>query len=300
MTKHSKIYLPVLIGILLLASGCKEENYLAEESRSLMLYQRNQTNGNLLALAKAHARTIAENEKQKKHQPGLYADYAVCLAKLGNYEEANRWFNLEMTIFPASAKYVKGMKENYVTAYAADTLALPTSRKPDEKVLAAYMFNDADESLEPILPDVSDDFSDDPASIEVKVDQQPEMTEKEVAAYERSKHAKTEEQKALTAEERAKAKKQAAKEKEKAKKKAAKEKEKAKKQAQKEKEAAKKQAQKEKEIARKQAQKEKEEAKKQAIKEKEEARKQAQMEREEARAKAAEERATAREKQRAN
>lgn len=273
----------VIVGTLLLAA-CKEENYLANESRSLMLYQKNGTDGNLLALAKAQGESIARAKKGDKVQPGTYADFAVSLAKLGLQEEANKWFNKERRTFPASAKFVGAMKAKYVGGFAADSVSLPSSNKPDEKLLAGFMFNDADDSLEPVLPDVSDDFSDDPAAIEVEVRQNPEMSDREVAALERSKRATTEEERAMSAEERAKAKKQAAKEKEKAKKKAAKEKEKAKKKAQKEKEAARKQAQKEKELARQQAAAEKAAAKEKAAKE-----------REAERAKAAEERQRQRE-----
>lgn len=276
----------------------------------MMLYQKNHTDGNLLALAKAQGETIAKNAKEKKKQPGQCADYAVCLAKLGLQEEANRWFNKERASFPASKKFVDAMKAKYVGSFASDTLSLPSSDKPDENLLASFMFNDADETLEPVLPDVSDEFADDPASIEVDVNQNPEMSEKEVAALERGKRAQTEEEKNMSAEERAKAKKQAAKEKEKAKKKAQKEKEKAKKQAQKEKEqakklekqqkeAAKKQAQMEKEAARKLAAKEKEEARKKAAEEKERAREQQALQREQERARAAEERQRQREEAKA-
>ena len=247
-----KILFFVMVGTLLL-TACKEENYLANESRSLMLYQKNGTDGNLLALAKAQGETIARAKKSDKMQPGTYADYAVSLAKLGLQEEANKWFNKERRVYPASVKFVDAMKAKYVGGFAADTVSLPASNKPDEKLLAGFMFNDADDSLEPVLPDVSDDFSDDPAAIEVEVRQNPEMTDREVAALERSKQAKTEEERAMSAEERAKAKKQAAKEKEKARKQAQKEKELARQQAAAEKAAAKEKAAKEREAARAQA-----------------------------------------------
>jgi hypothetical protein len=283
------ILIPLAFAVFSL-SACKEENYLANESRSLMLYQKNNTNGNLLALAKAQAETIGRAKKSKELKPGMCADYAVSLAKLGLSDEANKWFNKERSLFPASAKFVDAMKAKYVGSSASDTSSLPASLKTDDKLLASFMFNDADDSLEPILPDVSDEFDDDPAAIKVDVSQNPEMSAKEVAALERGKNAKTDEEKAMSAEERAKAKKQAQKEKEKAKKKAAKEKEKAKKQAQKEKEAARKQAQKEKEAARKQAAAEKAAAKEKAAREKEEARAKAAEERQRQREAAALER----------
>ena len=299
MPHMRKILLSTVALATLLLVSCKEENYLAEESRTLMLYQKNPTDGNLLALAEAQGETLAKTAKSKDRQPGQYADYAVSLAKLGLQDEANRWFNKERTTFPASKRFVDAMKARYCGQYAADTAALPASAKPNEKLLASFMFNDADSTLEPQLPDVSDDFDDDPASIAVDVDQNPEMTAKEVEALQRSKRAKTDEEKAMSAEERAKAKKEAAKQKEKAKKKAQKEKEKARKQAQKEKEAAKKQAQKEKEAARKQAQKEKEAARKQAAEEKERLREQEALRRDQERARAAEERQRQREEAKA-
>lgn len=273
-----------------LLSACKEENYIANESRSLMLYQKNTSNGNLLALAKAQAETIGRAKKSRDIEPGACSDYAVSLAKLGLLEDANKWFNKERSLYPASAKFVDAMKAKYVGTLAADTASLPSSLKTDDKLFASFMFNDADDSLEPVLPDVSDEFADDPASIDVDVSHNPEMSAKEVAALERSKNAKTDEERVMSAEERAKAKKQAQKEKEKAKKKAAKEKEKAKKQAQKEKEAALKQAQKEKEAARKQAAAEKAAAKEKAAREKEEARARAAEERQRQREAAALER----------
>ena len=305
-----RFLLLILVAATLACLSCRQENYLAEESRSLMLYQKNQTDGNLLALAEAQGVTIAKTAKDKKRQPGQYADYAVCIAKLGLQEEANRWFNKERVSFPASRKFVDAMKAKYAGAFAADTVSLPSSDMPDERLLAQFMFNDADSTLEPVLPDVSDDFDDDPAAIKVEVDQNPEMSAKEVAAIERGKRAMTEEEKNMSAEERAKAKKQAAKEKEKAKKKAQKEKEKAKKQAQKEKEqakkqelkakeAAKKQAAVEKEAARKQAAKEKEEARRQAAEEKERLREQQALRRDQERARAAEERQRQREEAKA-
>lgn len=275
--------------------GCKEENHLAEEAQRMIFYQRNQSDGNLLALAKVQGEVINENVKNKTEQAGIYADYGLCLAKLGLQEEGNKWMNKEMSVFPASTTYVKALKTKYAGAYASDCSSLPSSRKTDEKTLASFMFNDADEELEPVFPDVSDEFSDDPASIVVTVDQNPEMSEKEVQALELSKYAKTDEEKALSAEERAKAKKQAAKEKEKAKKQAAKEKEKAKKQAAKEKAKAKKQAEKEKAIAKEQAAKEKEAAKRQAAKEKEQAREKAALQKEAERARLAAEKAQQRE-----
>ena len=307
---HKKILFFAVAAATLWCVSCQQENYLAEESRSMMLYQKNNTDGNLLALAKAQGESIARTAKDKNRQPGRYADYAVSLAKLGLQEEANRWFNKERATFPASKKFVDAMKAKYAGSFATDTVSLPSSNKPDDKLLASFMFNDADETLEPVLPDVSDDFSDDPASIEVEVDQNPLMSDKEVEALQRSKRAVTEEERNQTAEERAKAKKEAAKAKEKAKKQAQKEKEKAKKQAQKEKEqakklekqqkeAAKKQSQMEKEAARKQAAKEKEAARQQAAEEKQRQREQQALQREQERARAAEERQRQREEAKA-
>ena len=196
MPHMRKILLSTVALATLLLVSCKEENYLAEESRTLMLYQKNPTDGNLLALAEAQGETLAKTAKSKDRQPGQYADYAVSLAKLGLQDEANRWFNKERTTFPASKRFVDAMKARYCGQYAADTAALPASAKPNEKLLAGFMFNDADSTLEPQLPDVSDDFDDDPASIAVDVDQNPEMTAKEVEALQRSKRAKTDEEKA--------------------------------------------------------------------------------------------------------
>lgn len=295
INKQNVILTAIIASICLLVSGCQQENYLVNEARSMMLYQKNNTDGNLLNLAKAHAQNIKANADSKNPQIGLYADYATCLAKLGLQEEANKWYNKELIVFPASEIYVKSMKAKYCGSFAPDCTTLPSSKKPDEKLLEAFAFTDADEDLEPVLPDVSDEFSDDPASIIVDVDQLSELSDKEVKALERGKNAKTDEEKAMTKEEREKAKKQAAKEKEKAKKKAAKEKEKAKKKAAKEKAKAKKQAAKEKEIARQQAAREKELAREKAVKEKEQAREQVAKEKQQAKEQAAQEREQQRE-----
>lgn len=257
MHRHSKpVCLTLLMASVIILTGCSSGRSLKQTMQfselnlatstsnpsQLLSYNSKPTQNHLLILAHEYQRAIQAVGDDYYVRPGLYADYAVALARLGYEEEAAAWFNKEAERFPVSKTYVDELKRTLVPQYAnakrvADTVSLTLPVPVDEEALAKEI---ARQSVPP--------------------------TREELAR-----------ERAEAREQAAKEKKELQKEREQERKEAAKEK----KQLQKEKEKAKKQAAKEKEAARKEALKEKEAARKQAMKEKEEALKELQERRKE-------------------
>ena len=109
--------------ILLIVCACDGSQYLSECSTTLLEYQKHPTQYNLADLSKKYASCIKLNMKRDTLQPGLFADYGVCLALLGKNSEANKMFNNEIAYFPNSARYVRQLKLQLVPEYVADTTA---------------------------------------------------------------------------------------------------------------------------------------------------------------------------------
>lgn len=110
-----------LLGCALLA-GCANQHYLNNSSQILLEYQQRPTNHNLIELSKAYAAAINNNKAMGVVEPGLFADYAVTLVKLGHRAEANKMFNNEVKTYPSSAKYVRQLKLHLLPEFVTDTL----------------------------------------------------------------------------------------------------------------------------------------------------------------------------------
>lgn len=118
MNCKSRLLYGSAIAILLAAmSGCGSQEYLVKDPTVLLTYQLAPNNENLENLAKAYNAQINKNRKAGIVEPGLCSDYAVVLAKLGRMDEANQYFNQEMSTFPSSATYVKTLQKQLSDAY---------------------------------------------------------------------------------------------------------------------------------------------------------------------------------------
>ena len=227
-----KKLIPASLLVALLASACYNEGLLVVNPAPLTQYLFQPTEAKLRDVAKSYAEAINYNLEKGTLHPGLYADYGVALARLGNLEQANQMFYNEKAIFPNSSAYI----DYLISVFTPGTKAvshLDTSRI-DIRTLDTIKV-----SLTPEEAAFQRQLDNDPEYQRLLKQQMKE--EKEQKALE-TKKAKAEMAKAKEAERKAKAK----------------EKEKA----QKEKAAAKKEAEK----ARKQAAKEAEKAKKEAAK----------------------------------
>lgn len=75
-------------------------NYIIDSSRS-----------NLESLRNSYARQVGQVERSgERPKPGLFADYAICLAKLGQYDEATKWLKKEVAAYPCAAEYVEQLR----------------------------------------------------------------------------------------------------------------------------------------------------------------------------------------------
>ena len=110
-----------LLGCALLA-GCANQHYLNNSSQILLEYQQHPTNHNLIELSKSYAAAINNNRAMGVVEPGLFADYAVTLVKLGHRAEANKMFNNEVKTYPSSEKYVRQLKLHLLPEFVTDTL----------------------------------------------------------------------------------------------------------------------------------------------------------------------------------
>lgn len=119
---NRKIFLGILVVLLAanIFSGCKSSAAFVKDPTVPLAYLKDPSNGNLDNLAKAYSSQINKNRKAGIKQPGLFSDYAVCLALLGNRQEANKWFNNEAATFPNSRNYVTALKKALVPEFVDD------------------------------------------------------------------------------------------------------------------------------------------------------------------------------------
>lgn len=109
--KHSTLIITIaLLALSASMAACSSQRTMLEDPTPLINYQKEPSVENLETLSKAYAATINRYRKEKVKYPGMYADYAVTLAKLGNQGEANRYFNMEIEAFPSSREYVNKLK----------------------------------------------------------------------------------------------------------------------------------------------------------------------------------------------
>ena len=119
--KHTIHFLVFLsMGALLLCSACRGPRPMVQDTTVQLAYLKEASEENLEALSKAYATTINKNRKAKVKYPGLYCDYAVTLALLGNHSEANQWFNNEVAEFPSSQTYVNTLKAKLIPEFVND------------------------------------------------------------------------------------------------------------------------------------------------------------------------------------
>ncbi|MDO4216910.1 MAG: DUF4810 domain-containing protein [Bacteroidales bacterium] len=119
--KHAIPFLVILsLGVLSLFTSCKGAQPMVQDSNVQLAYLKEASEDNLEALSKAYATAINKNRKAKVKYPGLFCDYAVTLALLGNASEANKWFNNEVAEFPSSQAYVNTLKAKLIPQYAND------------------------------------------------------------------------------------------------------------------------------------------------------------------------------------
>lgn len=104
----------------LLVTGCISQGTLVENPSALRAYQQAPTQARRLELAKSYARAINSNIKEKAVRPGLYADYALVLADMGRWDEANVMLNNEKASFPSNTRYIEVMKQQLMPAFVGN------------------------------------------------------------------------------------------------------------------------------------------------------------------------------------
>lgn len=120
---NRRYLLVAIAGILAISTivGCRNSQTLVNDPTVPLAYLKDSSPDNINNLSKAYGTAINKNRKQKIKQSGLFSDYAVTLALLGNREEANKWFNNEMATFPNSRAYVNQLKKALIPEYLNDT-----------------------------------------------------------------------------------------------------------------------------------------------------------------------------------
>jgi hypothetical protein len=100
--------LPLLVGLVLLA-GCTTppvNYYYGNYSRTLYRNKKDNTPESQAKYRQSLEDIIQTSAKKGiKVPPGIYCEYAYLLAKEGN-QEADRYFSLEETTYPESARFV--------------------------------------------------------------------------------------------------------------------------------------------------------------------------------------------------
>lgn len=129
MTTKGRLFSAAVIALILGGTtACGTQEYLTQDPTVLLTYQLSPNTENLENLSKALYAQINNNRKAGMQQPGLFCEYAVTLAKLGRMEEANQWFNNEVSTFPSTAEYVKQIRTQLSVEYAAEVAAKEESR----------------------------------------------------------------------------------------------------------------------------------------------------------------------------
>lgn len=111
------------------AVSCGSNTYMVSDDITMLSYCKDPSSENLDNLTKAYNAAINSNRKKGIKQPGLFADYAVALAKQGRAEEANGWFNNEVNAFPTSREYVRELKRQLIPQFLDDTSTSALSRQ---------------------------------------------------------------------------------------------------------------------------------------------------------------------------
>lgn len=99
------------------------------DMRAALNYITEPNKDNLENLRNSYARQVGQVERSgERPKPGLFAEYAVCLAKLGQYEEAAKWLKKEVTAYPCAAAYVEQLRSQLLPNHQlkSNTTYLPT------------------------------------------------------------------------------------------------------------------------------------------------------------------------------
>ncbi|MBP3762571.1 MAG: DUF4810 domain-containing protein [Bacteroidales bacterium] len=104
--------------------------YAGMPRAELLAYQTQHTYGSLHTLAAELSRSIQSAVKADTLHPGMYADYGVALALMGQKEAACRMLNAEVAAFPESRAMVQRIKQRLMPDLLGDTLR-PSNPKAD-------------------------------------------------------------------------------------------------------------------------------------------------------------------------
>ena len=167
MKRH--LILPI-ISCAILSVSCIGTHYTNTDAPATLQYLHENTDKSLSNLSKSYHSTLNKTMKEGTPKPGLCAEYGVLLAKENKHEEANKWFNREVTIYPSASAYVYFLKKSLIPEFANDT--------------AIYHHLDTTTTTLPVQNTVSIDS--------LTTAPQPEMSiiEKKKAAWERRKQEK--------------------------------------------------------------------------------------------------------------
>lgn len=114
---------------------------MSNKEAKLLAYRDDPSKFHLAELIVAYDTLLSEAQRQQTAlRPGLYADYAVCLALFDHKAEANKMFNNEVALFPQSQLYVRALKSQLLPDYADDTAFVFSAVKMD---VDPYLFADS-------------------------------------------------------------------------------------------------------------------------------------------------------------
>lgn len=105
-----------------LLGGCGSQSYLINDPTVLLQYRQEPTDASLEMLASSYLARITQSTREGKvPQAGLYAEYAVSMALLGQEEAANEWFKKEIELYPYSADCLRQVRYHLTPRFMADT-----------------------------------------------------------------------------------------------------------------------------------------------------------------------------------
>ena len=95
--------------IIILVTGCVQNSlyYWDGYSTSLYKYKKDPSDNTIQAHKESILKIIDKSDYYgKKIPPGVYCEYGYYLLQENNYEEAKKYFELEITLYPESEKFV--------------------------------------------------------------------------------------------------------------------------------------------------------------------------------------------------
>lgn len=103
--------------------SCSHQKSLIQDPRMLLDYNLMPNDSTLAHLSDDYRATIDKVKKRDSVKAGVYADYAVTLALAMRFDEADTFFDKEMTSYPESKQYVMFLKDNMTSAYGRERMA---------------------------------------------------------------------------------------------------------------------------------------------------------------------------------